>query len=318
MSTAAISLALTSLNCNQRELAEKLGVSAAQVSKWKKGEPMSSAMLTRLQDLAGLADLDPDFVNRVGGTKAARQWASFIKVVGATAFEFDNNAQDLLDELNNGVLIHFVMNALAEMGVDIPKPFPYTLTASLQRSDGALEWEEHPEPIARVIFEMLSAYAGHKNFFWKFFDELSDPVKCSAYEDVADLESSLLFLAAIKLEDVPSDPATYARFVSKVLDEMQALINEIKVAVFADGLPFRQELSYLVDLSPEELSAVIEDEHLDFTQRVHPDVYMDELLKGVQGVADALPALFKRLDKLETNVAVLMKHVGVKASGSRV
>ncbi|NOL51202.1 helix-turn-helix domain-containing protein [Pelistega suis] len=43
-----IELALKHFNCTQKELAQRLKVSATQISKWKKGEHMSTDMETTL------------------------------------------------------------------------------------------------------------------------------------------------------------------------------------------------------------------------------------------------------------------------------
>lgn len=47
----AIELALSTLGCSQKELALKLKVSPTQISKWKKGEYMSSEMKNVLESL---------------------------------------------------------------------------------------------------------------------------------------------------------------------------------------------------------------------------------------------------------------------------
>ena len=60
-SSSLIELALSAQGCTQRELALRLGVSPAQISKWKNGEHISFAMSDKVSELAGLDDLDPDF-----------------------------------------------------------------------------------------------------------------------------------------------------------------------------------------------------------------------------------------------------------------
>ena len=46
----AIELALSTLGCSQKELAVRLQVSPTQISKWKKGEYMSSEMEDRIKE----------------------------------------------------------------------------------------------------------------------------------------------------------------------------------------------------------------------------------------------------------------------------
>ena len=54
------------LNCNQKELAEKIGVSPTQISQWKKGEQMSFEKSDKLRDLIGLEYLDESLIDIVG------------------------------------------------------------------------------------------------------------------------------------------------------------------------------------------------------------------------------------------------------------
>ena len=52
----AIEFALAILGSNQKELAARLGVSPTQISKWKKGEYMSSEMENRIKELTKIGD----------------------------------------------------------------------------------------------------------------------------------------------------------------------------------------------------------------------------------------------------------------------
>lgn len=53
-SQALVELVLKKLACSQKALAERLGVSPAQVSKWKKGEYMSDDMEKKCESFLGL------------------------------------------------------------------------------------------------------------------------------------------------------------------------------------------------------------------------------------------------------------------------
>ena len=55
MSTKSlIALAIARQGCSHKELALRLGVSPAQISKWKNGEYISMDMRTKLVELAGI------------------------------------------------------------------------------------------------------------------------------------------------------------------------------------------------------------------------------------------------------------------------
>jgi len=71
-SSSLVELALSAQGCSQKELAIQLGVSPAQISKWKKGEHISFDMSNKLSELAGLNDLDADFVLLAGSKEDAK------------------------------------------------------------------------------------------------------------------------------------------------------------------------------------------------------------------------------------------------------
>ena len=71
---ALVQLAMATLACNQKTLASHLGVSPAQISKWKKGDHMSFDMSRRLRDISGIGDRVPGFVQRVGSLDEAKKW----------------------------------------------------------------------------------------------------------------------------------------------------------------------------------------------------------------------------------------------------
>ncbi len=84
-SSEYIEIALKLLNCNQKELAAKLGVSPAQVTKWKQGEKMSAEMQHRI---ITLADLDPNYehvasltklIALTGSIECAQAWVGLIE-----------------------------------------------------------------------------------------------------------------------------------------------------------------------------------------------------------------------------------------------
>ncbi|MDR2209543.1 MAG: hypothetical protein LBE22_11295, partial [Azoarcus sp.] len=60
--------------------------------------------------------------------------------------------------------------------------------------------------------------------------------------------------------------------------------------------PLGAELLNMVYDSPEELGLEAERESLGFNQgRLHPDIYMDELLTGMRVIHQVLPAILKKL-----------------------
>jgi transcriptional regulator with XRE-family HTH domain len=74
--THLVELALKATGMIQNQLARKLGVSPTQITKWKQGEYMSTAMEGKIKALAKIPeDLEPLLVVWAGSIEAAEKWA---------------------------------------------------------------------------------------------------------------------------------------------------------------------------------------------------------------------------------------------------
>src|ERR1700688_1812613 len=74
-----VTLALKTLECEQKKLAKRLGVSETQITKWKQGESMSHEKQTKLRKLIGI-DMYTDvaFVLAAGSVEAADKWGKLM------------------------------------------------------------------------------------------------------------------------------------------------------------------------------------------------------------------------------------------------
>lgn len=110
------------------------------------------------------------------------------------------------------------------------------------------------------------------------------------------IEPGLVDLAATKV-DVDKDFAPhFGRFRANVRTDYEKWIGVVKDRAFQAGIPLRAELMNLVYDSSDELSHKAEAESLGFnTGRIHPDIYMNELLVGMRVIHQVLPAILKKL-----------------------
>jgi transcriptional regulator with XRE-family HTH domain len=299
-SSSLIELALSAQGCTQKELALRLGVSPAQISKWKNGEHISFAMSDKLSELAGLDDLDPDFVLLTGSKEDAKKWVQLIRDLADLAecnAETGYNTAPLVEDLDddNCFLFWNTFHVLQEMGVNIPRPFPKELEACIADDDeGEAIWDSE---IASLIYDMFKSLTNVYGFYAAFvsdlvFDEELDLVDTPAWE----LDSELLSLAASKLDLDENKIPSFSRFKHKVESEVAGMVAYLKERAFRAGIPLRVELMDLVFDSHDELGQAAEAHSFGFDKScLHPDIYMNELLTGMRVIHQALPAILKKL-----------------------
>jgi transcriptional regulator with XRE-family HTH domain len=318
---ALIELALKVV-ASQNELATKLGVSKTQISKWKNDskEHMSEEMEKRLRKLTKIGERDPRFVQWAGSTKQATKWETLIHHL---AEEAQANVQtgyhiDPLDD-DDGLLCWHVTYCLTEMGVAPPTPsaFPAEFDALFaavkqeeSKQDAAFDPDalndrsmELAEALAQnpyastilSIFESLgNVYSFYQAYVHGLVDDLWDEVCMTQAENI---RWSLPELAASKIDDVDETFAPkFKRYKFDTAREWEGWLTILKETAIRAKKPIPVELLDMISDEPEELGEAAEREHLGFNKtRVHPDVYMNELLVGMRIIHQALPAIMKKL-----------------------
>lgn len=303
-SKALVSLALKTLDCPQKELAVRLGVSPAQISKWKKDEHMSSDMEARLRELAGIGDMAPDFVRWAGSLAEAQKWERLMKYLARLASEGAETGYDtepLEDPYD--LLCANTASVLDEMGVKRPREFPSELNLDygeleIDEEQSEQLWESiEANPYASMINDIYGALNDVYGFYAAYVSDLIYDDTLDLFDTAAcNIEPCLLELAATKIE-VDNGFASKAReFRHKVNSEFEEWINIVKDQAFRHGVPLRAELMDMVSGSQNDLSYSAEAESLGFnTNRIHPDIYMNELLVGMRVIHQVLPAIMKKL-----------------------
>ncbi|MDR2213363.1 MAG: helix-turn-helix domain-containing protein [Pseudomonadales bacterium] len=299
---ALVQLALDILSCSQKELADRLKVSPTQISKWKKGEHMSHDMETKLRKLANIGDRDPQFVVWAGSIDDADKWDKLIHYLASQAMEDAETGYDtdpLRDEI--GLLSWQTFHTMTQMGVAIPKGFPKELDIDYDHdsdeSDIESAWELiEGNPHAWLIFEMFKSLNDVYGFYAAYVNEL-------VFDDELDLmntpacniEACLLELAASKLEE-PRIATRFREFKRHTNKDYEEWLGIVKDRAFRAGVPLRAELLELVHESAGALghSAEAESQGIN-AARLHPDVYMNELLCGMRVIHQVLPAILKKL-----------------------
>ncbi|MBX8517059.1 helix-turn-helix transcriptional regulator [Pseudomonas cichorii] len=299
-SEALVQLSLEALGCTQKELATRLGVSATQISKWKKGEHLSFEMEEKLRGLSGIGDQDPEFIIWSGSRENALKWERLIHYLAEMAQSSEETGYDSppLEE-DNDLLCWNTFHTLREMGVEIPEVFPAELEISAKKNEEDDEeyWEAViNNPHSSLIHKIFKAFTDVYGFYTAYVEYLINDDTDLFDSPAEEIEPNLISLAASKVDVNPEFATNFRRFKYKTERDYEYWIGLVKDRAFKTGTPLKAELLNLVYNGHYGLGHAAEAESLGFNaSRIHPDVYMNELLIGMRVIHQVLPAILKKL-----------------------
>ncbi|HEY3983516.1 helix-turn-helix transcriptional regulator [Cedecea sp.] len=297
-STAFVEIALKVLSCSQKQLAEQLGVSPAQISKWKKGEYMSDDMEKKMREITSIGNLDPDFVLLMGSIENAMKWEEVIHYLAEMAKENEETGCDtepLTD--SDGLLCIQTMRALNAMGVTLPEVFPSELDIAYDDPDEDVDWDTLEEnPYFSLIYQIYNSLNDVYGFYDAFISKLIYENQDELYDIGIEIYSCLLPLAASKIEIDSEFAPKFNEFKYRIISDYERWLPVVKEVAYRKGYPLKAELLNLIYGSHDGLGLEAEAENLGFNKsRLHPDVYMNELLVGMRTIHQVLPAIMKKL-----------------------
>ena len=301
-SKAWVNLALRELSCNQKELAQKIGVSTGQVSKWKKhGEHMSVEIKDKFKLICPIDDFSPEFVLDVGSLEAANQWQKVINFLAQNQnFDTEENFgfSTRLTEFYNGPdgnwELEKLTTTLNELGFVWPQKI--ALPKEFDNMDDGQEEALFEIPSIALISDIFESYAGLTAFYDSYFaesfcDETFD-------EGEQEFECNLFNLAACKLEENLDLCPNFQHFKFKWVYWYKNRIILLKTQALKGQVALKEELLNFVYDSAGELLNRSEMENMGILNRdeLHPDIYMNEHLQGMREIQKVLPAIMEKLD----------------------
>lgn len=300
---ALVQLALLRQSCSQKDLARLLGVSPAQISKWKKGEHMSQEMNEKLTQLAAIGEMEPEFVLMAGSVGDAEKWTELICFLAEDAQEDAATGYDTHARINDdGLLPSRTFQTLREMGVAIPEVFPKDLDFDFTSDEQEDFWEAaERNPHSRLIQAIFRSLNDVWGFYAAYVSDLVFDDELDLYGDVGgDIDSCLQQLAAAKLEEPPEIAKNFERFKRETLANYGKWLSVVKEKAFRAGIPLGAELLDMVYEPIEQLGHRAEAQNLGLNKtRLHPDIYMNELLVGMRAIHQVLPAILEKLGLAE-------------------
>lgn len=302
-SQALIELATKHLSCTQKELANQLGVSPTQISKWKKGEYISSEMRENFKKLLNIDELHPEFILMAGSLEDAKKWDHLIHILADLAYacaETGYDTEPLQDDFQ--LLSWHTFNTLKQLGLTPPFSFPTELDLDYENLD-EVEHEIFMEnienhPISHLIWNIFLAVNDVYGFYAAYIAEIIDDESLDLFEtDAVNIEPCLIELAACKIDISIEIAPNFNKFRYETLENYKEWLNIVKEKAFRANIPLRAELLNLVYDSQDELSHEAEAESLSINERrIHPDIYMNELLVGMRTLHQVLPVIMKKLE----------------------
>ncbi|WP_024677175.1 helix-turn-helix domain-containing protein [Pseudomonas syringae] len=298
-SEALVQLALEALGCTQKDLALQLGVSATQISKWKKGEHISFEMEKKLRNISSIGDQDPQFIVWSSSRENATKWDNLIRSLAKLAESSGETGyitEPLVD--NYDFLCWEAFYVLRQMGVEIPKVFPAELDVSKESDEELEAFLEAVEgnKISSLIYDIFKSLTDVYGFYVAYVADLANDVAEFFDLPAEEIEPNLMSLAASKLDVSLEVASNFKNFKYDTERNYERWLGVVKDRAFRAGIPLRAELLNLVYSNHDSLGHEAEAESLGFNvSRLHPDIYMNELLEGMRVIHQILPAIMKKL-----------------------
>lgn len=248
MKTNIIEFIIKNRGLRQKDIAESLGVSKAQISKWKAGESIPHDREKELNQLAGLFGHDSEWALLVKNEANADSWFEY--------FSFINDSVDCgpcwtLNE-SPEVYVPGILLALNKVGFRIPEKSP---SVECLEEDNLLD--EDTQEIHSFLYELIDYYAAYITWSSRFlqFDDL-DLFEISNEIEAYAIDLALGYISDETIAKFNVDINSFRSHLSKNKRKVIFEIGKLCIALNQAGITITVDYFDYVNQSPYYLDDV--------------------------------------------------------------
>ncbi|PQJ46837.1 hypothetical protein BTO01_28855 [Vibrio jasicida] len=279
-------------------LAQKLQVTESQLLSWLDSE-RPDISLEISQQLEGMTVedhyIDTLTILAIGGLKALEQWQMLTNSLIEDACQ--RNLFDLapmLMEEDQRSLCEQTLAALLNAGMTFPLD-----------TNTIIENNHYTVVFSKIFEEIISLH----NYYQEFFEAVAEKpgFELDYFHDWEEILVELAVYHALE-EDLHIYP-NLEQFKHNTKLKVYAYINALKCHAAQHRLPLRAELLHLLDKNPKDLYDYTEAEMMGlFPPRIHPDIYVNEMIESQRLLHKVLPALCLKCGMTEEELRNLVKE----------
>lgn len=277
---------LDTTTLKQKDIAAKVGVSTTQVSKWKKGEYISSDKEEELNKLAGVIDFDLEWTKIVKTKENANKWIDYVHGVNEEDSELEGRV-----ELDSEI-IQSLLTVISESGIELPPSPPIEEYINDNNIEDDFERYDYSN-IHCLIAQYLESYYCINLWidqFINFYDN-DEILECSLEIYYTSMRYALKHIDEQVLLDNQYNIETYQCFIRDAKLDLSELVEKFCSILVNNGIALITDFYSLLNQAPHDL----EDEVMIFNISSSCDKYLSYGEQGALRMLQLLPDVIENI-----------------------